>query len=308
MKPWAVSALIFLLAATPAIAQERWMSLAGRDHPLAGSVWDVAAAAFLSAADLIAKLSAANIVLLGETHTNPDHHRLQARIVAGLGAAGGFQAVAFEMLDQSQAPALARHLDEVGTAEGLGRAVGWRRWPDWRQKYQPIAGAALTAGMTIIAGNAEESVLRGAVRGGPDALEPEFAARTRFNVPLEPKAEEVLIAELTSAHCGMDVSAIATLVTAQRVWDSSMADALAAAGKSILIAGSGHTRTDRAVPWVLGLMRPRDTVAALAFVEVAADFDVPGDYAVLFGNPGLPYDYVWFTPSVPPSAATEPCQ
>ena len=71
--------------------------------------------------------------------------------------------------------------------------------------------------MTIIAGNAEESVLRGAVRGGPDALEPEFAARTRFNVPLEPKAEEVLIAELTSAHCGMDVSAIATLVTAQRV-------------------------------------------------------------------------------------------
>ena len=85
MKPWAVSALIFLLAATPAIAQERWMSLAGRDHPLAGSVWDVAAAAFLSAADLIAKLSAANIVLLGETHTNPDHHRLQARIVAGLG-------------------------------------------------------------------------------------------------------------------------------------------------------------------------------------------------------------------------------
>ena len=90
MKPWAVSALIFLLEATPAIAQERWMSLAGRDHPLAGSVWDVAAAAFLSAADLIAKPSAANIVLLGETHTNPDHHRLQARIVAGLGAAGGF--------------------------------------------------------------------------------------------------------------------------------------------------------------------------------------------------------------------------
>jgi uncharacterized iron-regulated protein len=102
------------------------MSLAGRDHPLAGRVWDVAAGAFLSEAELIAKLSAANFVLLGETHTNPDHHRLQARIVAGLRAAGGFQAVAFEMLDRSQAPALARHLNEVGTAEGLGRAVGWR--------------------------------------------------------------------------------------------------------------------------------------------------------------------------------------
>ena len=80
MKPWAVSALIFLLAATPAIAQERWMSLAGRDHPLAGSVWDVAAAASLSAADLIAKLSAANIVLLGQPRpppaSGPDRRRV----------------------------------------------------------------------------------------------------------------------------------------------------------------------------------------------------------------------------------------
>ena len=92
MKPRGAFALISLLAATLAAAQERWMSLAGRDHPLAGSIWDVAAAAFLSETDLIAKLSAANFVLLGETHTNPDQHRLQARIVAGLGAAGGFQA------------------------------------------------------------------------------------------------------------------------------------------------------------------------------------------------------------------------
>ena len=189
------------------------------------------------------------------------------------------------MLDQSQAPALSRHLDEVATAEGLGRAVGWRRWPDWRQNYQPIAEAALTAGMTIIAGNADPSVLRDAARDGPNAREPEFVARTRFNVPLDPKAEAVLKAELTIAHCGMDVSAIANMVTAQRVWDSSMADALAAAGKSILIAGSGHARVDRAVPWVLGLMRPGESVAALAFVEVAADFDAPGEYAAFFWRP-----------------------
>jgi uncharacterized iron-regulated protein len=162
--------------------------------------------------------------------------------------------------------------------------------------------------MTIVVGNAKESVLRQAVRLGPGSLEGDFVARTKFEMPLDPLAEEVLIAELTDAHCGMDVAAIASLVTAQRVWDSSMADALAAAGKSILIAGSGHTRVDRAVPWVLGLMRPEDTVAALAFVEVAADFDAPGDYAVFFGTPGLPYDYVWFTPGAPLSAATEPCQ
>jgi uncharacterized iron-regulated protein len=46
----------------------------------------------------------------------------------------------------------------------------------------------------------------------------------------------------------MDPATIASLVNAQRVWDSSMADALIQAGRSILIAGSGHTRTDRTVP------------------------------------------------------------
>jgi uncharacterized iron-regulated protein len=105
----------------------------------------------------------------------------------------------------------------------------------------------------------------------------------------------------------MDPATIAGLVTAQRVWDSSMADALVQAGRPILIAGSGHTRTDRAVPWVLGNMQPYARVAALAFVEVAADFDTPEDYAAFFRTPTLPYHFVWFTPGATISAEVEPC-
>ncbi|MBT5859642.1 MAG: ChaN family lipoprotein [Alphaproteobacteria bacterium] len=278
---------------------------------MAGKIWDVAQGAFITEAELIAQLAEADFALLGETHTNEDHHRLQARIVAGLGALGDFEAVAFEMLDQSQAPALARHLDQSETpealAEGLGRAVNWQRWPSWRTHYQQIAEAALTSGMTIVAGNAENAVLREAVRLGAEGLDQAFVARTKFDVPLGPAALDVLNAELTEAHCGMDTSTIASLVTAQRVWDSSMADALVDAGRSILIAGAGHTGTDRAVPWVLGHMQPEASVAALAFVEVAADFDSPQDYAAYFRTPTLPYQFLWFTPGATLNAEVEPC-
>jgi uncharacterized iron-regulated protein len=202
-------------------------------------------------------------------------------------------------LDQDEAPQV--------LAEGLGRAVNWQRWPSWRRNYRQIAEAALTNAMTIVAGNAENSVLRQAVNFGPGALAEAFVARTRFNVPLAPAALEALKAELTDSHCGMDPATITSLVTAQRVWDSSMADALVQAGRSILIAGSGHTRTDRAVPWVLGIMQPDARVAALAFIEVAADFDTPGDYAGFFRTPTLPYHFVWFTPGAGLSAELEPC-
>jgi len=116
---------------------------------------------------------------------------------------GGFDAVAFEILHQSQAPALARHLDQSETpevlAEGLGRAVNWQRWPSWRQNYRQIAEVALASAMTIVAGNAENTVLRQAVNLGPGALEKAFVARTKFEVPLVPAALEGLNAELTDS-------------------------------------------------------------------------------------------------------------
>jgi uncharacterized iron-regulated protein len=92
----ALALVLLAMGVTTAIAQDDWISPAGRDHPLAGKIWDVAQGAFVTETALLGKLAGHQFVLLGETHTNEDHHRLQARIVAGLAATGGFEAVAFE--------------------------------------------------------------------------------------------------------------------------------------------------------------------------------------------------------------------
>src|SRR3546814_20489359 len=64
------------------------------------------------------------------------------------------------------------------------------------------------------------------------------------------------------------------MLKVQRLWDAWMADSMLAAAAdgaegAVLIAGSGHVREDRAVPWHLGGRGGGDALT-LALVEVAA--------------------------------------
>src|SRR5437762_2420086 len=118
--------------------------------------WVVAGAACGTA------VSGARCVLLGERHDHPEHHQFQAWLLRRMVDAGRRPAVAFEMLDTTQAPALARHLAAAPRdAAGLGEAVGWRAagWPAWRL-YQPIADTALAAGLPIVAANLPATAAR----------------------------------------------------------------------------------------------------------------------------------------------------
>ena len=85
---------VMLLAAGVAHAAAAPAGL-GADHALTGRIWDVAAARFITADALLARLAAARFILLGERHDHPGHHAEQASIVRGLVASGRRPAVAF---------------------------------------------------------------------------------------------------------------------------------------------------------------------------------------------------------------------
>src|SRR5438093_137331 len=139
----------------------------GHDHPLTGRIWNVAQGRFVAMNALAAAVSAARFALLGERHDHPEHHEFQAWLLRRMLESGRRPAVAFEMLDTTQAPALARHLaTSPHDAAGLGDAVGWRAsgWPEWRL-YQPIAEIALAAGLPVVAANLPATAARAAPRG-----------------------------------------------------------------------------------------------------------------------------------------------
>lgn len=286
-----------------------WQSPLNRDHPLVGSIWDLGAARFIAPADLEARIAASRFVVLGENHDNPDHHALQARLLAAVVAAGRSPSVAYEMWDTSQQGALDTYLrDHPRDAAGLGDAIGWDDWPDWSM-YQPIAEVALAAGLRLVAANAPLPVLQAASQGGLGALDPAFVARTGLGRPLADAAQTALAAEMASAHCGITPDVANRMTVIQRVWDASLADSLvrnATPSGAVLIAGSGHARTDRAVPAIVRLADPGASVLAVAFVEVAPGLTVPGQYAAFQFAAALPFDYVWFTPGTPKPPACGP--
>jgi uncharacterized iron-regulated protein len=300
-------ALVFVVAALagPALvgaaqATEPPPAGRGQDHPLAGRIWDVAEARFIPMDALIERLARARFILLGERHDNPDHHAFQAWIVRGLIAAGRRPAVAFEMLDTEQAAPLAQHLARSPQdAAGLGDAVGWGRagWPPWAE-YQPIAEAALAAGLPIVAANLPVRVARAVARGDLAGLDADLVSAHGLDRPAAPAVQAAMEREMRDAHCGrLPESALSAMVTAQRARDAQMAERLVAAQRdgAVLIAGAGHVRTDRGVPVYLAGRVPGAAAASLAFIEVASDRTAPGDYAERYGAPRLPFDYVWFT-------------
>jgi uncharacterized iron-regulated protein len=285
-----LSVVVAALVVVAAAPLPEWQSPLGREHPLVGTVWDVATGSALSPEALVAHLAAWRYVLLGEKHDNPDHHRLQAWIVRELIAAGRRPAIAFEMFRADQADAIARHLaTSHGDARGLGEALDWRRsgWPAWSM-YEPIVEAALRARLSLLAANLSETTTGALRRGGAAALDPGVAARLGLDRPLSDDVRQRITTDIRDGHCGrLPEPAVDSFVVVQRARDAHMAAAMREAGGdgAVLIAGVGHVRRDVGVPRAL----PDGEVASLALLEARADMRAP---------PVLAVDYVWLTPRV----------
>jgi len=218
-------------------------------------------------------------------------------------SAGRRPAVVFEMFTADDQPAIDRQLAAApGDAAGVADAVDWKRsgWPDWAM-YEPLVDVALQAGLRIRAGNLSHATLAMLRRGGVGALEPALRARLGLDRALSGDVRAAVAVEIRESHCGhASERMLDRMIDIQRARDAHLADALLGApgDGAVLIAGSGHVRTDRGVPAYLAARHPGPSVASVAFLEVQDGATSPAAYAARFGAGGLPFDYVWFTPRV----------
>jgi uncharacterized iron-regulated protein len=279
-----------------------WESALGRTHPLAARIWQPATGTFVTPGALVANLRDARFVLLGEKHDNADSHRLQAWVLAALVAAGRRPAVAFEMMsvddDVAIAQAVAAHPDDP---VAIARAVDWARsgWPDFAL-YAPVVRVALDAKLPIVGANLSPRVTQAVRRGGLAALDPAVRVTLGVDRPLPTDAGLALFTEIRRAHCdALPDESIERMVDVQRARDGQMAEAMVRAVNdrggdgAVLIAGTGHVRNDRGVPWSLRRRVPGAGIASLALLEVRdADAD-PASYT----RDGL-HDALWFTARV----------
>lgn len=282
-------------------AQEDWQALHPANHPLLGKIWDVTGGRFMPPAALYHRLQRAHFVLLGEVHSNPDHHRLQQRVIESLASHGRRPAVVFEMFERSHQPIIERLRGRYSdAADRIARQTamdgrGWR----WRL-YKPLVEAVLAHDLPLFGADLSRLTVREIVEEGLETLGAERIQSLGLDEPLAPRVADAMRADIVASHCGFaPETLIEGMMAAQRARDASLADVLIAhAGYdgAVLIAGSGHVREDWGVPIYLHRRAPGKTIFSVALVEVVASKVRPEAYVPAIPDEQPPFDYLWFTP------------
>lgn len=312
----------------PALADNRavpdwpddWQATDLRDHPLNGKIWSREKRNFVSPQDYGTRLAQTRFTLLGEVHDNPDHHRLQAWAIRAISKLRGarilegapqMDAVAMEMLSADNQEALDRfygrnvRVPRSRTAADFGRLVKWDKlgWPPF-EIYAPIIEAALNAYLVITPANPARAETRKVSKDGLGALPVEEVKRLALDRPLPPEQAKALEQEIRESHCGMlPDTAVPNMSLVQRLRDANMANAMLVSQSkgAALIAGNGHVRRDRAVPWYMEARNiPASDMVVVRHIEVEAGKVNPDDYGLgASGDAADLADFVVFTPREP---------
>lgn len=287
-----------------------WQVSHNEDQALVGRIWSPQAQSWVTPAQLRAAVGDARFVIIGETHDNADHHRVQAQLLQAVVDAGRRPMVGFEMLDMDQQPALDTFLQGHPTdAFALGPAVGWDAtgWPAW-STYAPIAKIALAHQLPIFAANLPAKTVRAIVMKGYEVLEAGRLAELGLDQPLPMEQSESMREELYKSHCQLLPKADLTgMIHGQRTRNAIMAWRMvntAGSDGAVLITGAGHGRIDYGVPFNLRENATGATVVSVALIEVDPAKRKPSDYAESFNVAQLPFDYVLFTPA---AERDDPC-
>jgi len=289
---------------------QNWETQLHVGDPLVGRIWSTRDQQFVDPYMLADDLAEARFVLFGETHDNADHHRLQAWLIEQI-ATKRKPAVVMEMISRDQSQALQNYLAGSNPdPKGLGAAIDWagRGWPDW-SIYQPIAEAVLPADLLLLPGDPSRGELETVRTGGLKALEVAERDRLALTEPLPTALSEALSRELGESHCDlMQEETLASMTQVQRYRDAELANALlnADAGHGvILIAGNGHVRSDRGVPWYLARQAPDPGVTIVMLLEIEKNALSVDDLVPTSPDEAPVADFFWITPR---AEREDPCE
>jgi uncharacterized iron-regulated protein len=229
--------------------------------------------------DLVAKTA---VVLLGESHTDVDHHHWQLHTLAALHGREGNIVIGFEAFPRRLQSVLNDWVEGKLTDQAFLKASEWGQvWGYDAAFYMPLFQFARLNRIPMIALNVERSLVARVGREGWEAVPPsereglldpapaspayqralarvylmkrtmrrEAAERlSSSREPNMPESEEAALAEV------MKEPEFKRFVEAQLTWDRAMAEALASANRKFFnativgVLGSGHVEDGHGVP------------------------------------------------------------
>ncbi len=233
-------------------------------------------------------------VLIGESHTNPEHHLFQAEVIEALVKKGRRVIVGFEMFTREVADELDPWTSGLWTEERFIEQSRWKsQWGFDYALYRPIFEAIRQNKLPMAALNISRDLVRTVGKAGVEGLS--MAQMKQIpNLYLGNQDHRMIFDALMGGHPPMGYQG-EHIYAAQVLWDEAMADsaiqAMEKRGQSpkailVVIAGSGHVMYGQGIGW-----RVARRTGARALTVVCIDGETPrkvskslGDFVYLKGK------------------------
>ncbi|KIO49272.1 signal protein PDZ [Nitrosospira sp. NpAV] len=269
-----LAAMLFAFAAGPHVAwaQTKAGNKENVDCVPMGS-WITPGGGKISGADVIARAAKNSVVLLGEMHDNPEHHRWQLQVLAALHAMRPDMVIGFEMFPRRVQKALDQWVaGELSEAQFLAAADWNAVWSTDASLYLPLFHFARMNRVPMVALNIDTRLRRAISQKGFDGVPeneregvmPPAAPSTAYLDYLLPFYSEHDRGGRKKGGSGRDDPDFRRFVESQQLWDRAMAQAIHSAldrpGRPLVVGimGSGHIKYGYGVPHQLKDLRVTD--------------------------------------------------
>jgi len=286
--------LVLIGSSMTSLVYADWQSLYYRDHPFVGKIYSTKDKIWISQQQLNESIQHKRFILLGETHSNPDHHSGQAKIIEKWLSPNRPSALVFEMLayddwEQTLHPELS--LEQLH--QKLEQVASKWQW----ELYQPILEVQIKHQLPMVGANLTRAQLD-EYASDAKCLMTRQGTTLEFCDLLEEDQKNAIKQLIFDAHCGyLPLEQTAPLLRTQVAKDASFALSMANTGstrKVALIAGAVHIRKDIGVP--VHLQRLGKQSVSIAFINVDPDKLAVEDYED-HADLARQFDYLYFTPS-----------
>lgn len=299
--------IVMSLAAAGLIGLQHGGEVSAQQPLTPKPVYDSAAGTFISVEELIERLTGADVVYVGETHTNYAHHLAQLDILKGLHASNPRLVMGWEMFHSSQQPLLDAYtggwLPEVEWLD----AIYWKQtWGHPYSYYRPLLDYARDNGVRVFGLNAPRAVVRGVRTLGREGMTEDLAYWLpagfwdRIHIDTEKPYEEWFMENARHSE-DMTDDMMKLMFCSQTAWNEIMAWNIVKAFNVIpdpgvqvlIIVGSGHAIFGQGIPTRVALLR--SDFKQVVVMPYTSDRVMPLD-EILEEEMGLEGDYIWFVP------------
>jgi uncharacterized iron-regulated protein len=197
-------------------------------------------------------VAVADVVYVGETHSDRRSHEYELDLIRGMMRRGIRFAVGWEMFDRSQQTDLDRFDRHNLSLDNLLAQTGFEKsWGRYSPLYGELLRTTQNGKIKNVALNASSSLAHKLARGEPLSSDEESRIPKEFTVPAG--AYENFV-QLLGDHPGVQESDLSHFFLAQNLWDQTMAKTILEfrqrypKTKLLVLTGRGHVKGGFGIP------------------------------------------------------------